>query len=523
MRLALPLRVGLALAVGSTGQWAAAQCQPEFQHFPVDYVVPGDGVVRDLALWDPDGPGPQGELLVAVGLFDAIGDSQGASLGLFDPASDTWLPPLPPLTAKAISRVAAGPQGQLAVSATPLNTTPLPETIFTWNGTGWDALPKVSSGSLFGSPSTLEYGLDGDLYCMGYLEQGSLLTHTARWDGAQWHDLGGGLPAIAGRMHIAPDGTPHASGSASEVDFGALAAPLARWDGSQWVEVAVGTQVEASTINDFAFLSNNEIAAGGFFTDTATGQVSIFGVWNGSDWEIPTGSPGFDPSVSPTQIAVLPSGEVLFCSAMVGADGAQQERMVKWDGLSLTPFATAATGDAGDLSELEVGADGAVWAGGRWTMGAAAQQPSGLSRTHLPCPASVQAQGASGSGSAGPLDLQALLLPWLGGAFVALTTGLDPDALAYTLIGQLGPGSPLSEFTPIADPGSSLYVQPNFALSQFLVNQQGSAGFSASLPSDPTLVGLGIGLQVASIELDASGVPAQVATSNALALTFGSY
>lgn len=523
MRLAFLIRAGLALAACSAGNPAAAQCQPVFEHFPLDYIVAGSGVVRDIALWDPDGPGPQTELVVAVGQFDSLGGGTSANLAVYDPANGSWNNPLPSLPGKSLSRVAAGAQGQLAVSAVPNTIGFTPETIYTWNGLEWIALPEIKSGSLYGGPSTLEYDATGGLYCLGFLELGSLLTLTARWDGVQWTELGNGLPALAGRLHVAPDGIVYASGSKSQIDYGVVAAPLAVWNGSEWFEVAAGTQVQASTINDFAFLSNGAIAAGGFFTDTTTQQQSVFAVWTGGDWLIPPGSPSFDPSISPVQVEVLATAEVLFGGAMVGADGAQQEYLAKWDGETLSTFASAANGGAGDLADLAVAADGVVWAGGRWTMGPGANIDSGLSRTALPCSASTETLGSAGQGSAGPLTLTGQLNPWLGGAFTAQLTGLAPGALPYTLIGaQLGT-TPLALLVPDADSGSNLYFTPNFALSEFLVNNQGTATFSTLLPNNPALAGLSIGMQIASIELDSFGIPTLIATSNALLLNFGSY
>lgn len=148
---------------------------------------------------------------------------------------------------------------------------------------------------------------------------------------------------------------------------------------------------------------------------------------------------------------------------------------------------------------------------------------SGLSRTVSPCAATANPLGIAGQGSAGAVQLTAQNLPWLGGTFRASVDGLAPLAVPFTLIGaQLG-AQPLSNLTPLADAASFLYLQPNLALTEVLANQQGAAQFETSLPSDSSLTGLLIGLQVASIELDALGQPLSIATSNALALTFGSY
>ena len=67
----LPWLIGCALALAPL----AAQSPCTWAYAPGDALAGTDGVVGSLTPWDPDGPGPLGELLVVAGEFRVAGSA----------------------------------------------------------------------------------------------------------------------------------------------------------------------------------------------------------------------------------------------------------------------------------------------------------------------------------------------------------------------------------------------------------------------------------------------------------------
>lgn len=470
----------------------------------------------------PDGAGPAPEYVVVTGSFDSVDSSTDRNLAFYDVEADAWAQPVPALPGAFGVALAAGEQGQLAAAIFPEDPQAGITDIFEWDGVAWQKLPPVAPTAV-GRPSSPEYDSLGVLYSLGYPDLGFLNLRAAAWDGVAWQTLTGLSTITALDLAIGPDDSVYVSATENLASsFGPINA-VSRWNGTFWEPAFTGTQVTASRVEGFAFLSDGRVAASGAFDDGVSPDPSKWGVWDGTDWSIPAGSPIDQGGLFLGQAIELPTGEVLFAATMPSDSGEGAQLMGKWDGAQLVEFASVQQGEAGGLTAVVADGRGAVWAAGKWDVDPQQSLFSGLSRTALPCAAQVAAVGNPGQGSAGAIELGAENAPWLGGTFRAEVSGMDVQAVPFTLIGSQLVSQPLSSLTPIADASSFLYLQPNLALTEVLGNQQGSATYAVGLPADGALAGLLIGLQVAAIELDALGQPNSAATSNALVLTLGSY
>ncbi|MCK5944877.1 MAG: hypothetical protein KAI24_23010, partial [Planctomycetes bacterium] len=86
---ALSASTTLVTLVMLTGlQPVAAQCTGAWQ--PGDGTGGINGSASVMAAWDPDGPGPLGELLVVGGLFSIADSIQASNIAAFDPTTRTW-------------------------------------------------------------------------------------------------------------------------------------------------------------------------------------------------------------------------------------------------------------------------------------------------------------------------------------------------------------------------------------------------------------------------------------------------
>jgi len=157
-----------------------------------------------------------------------------------------------------------------------------------WNGLSWSgAAGALSSTGYRAVAGVTNLYVGGSFTVAGNVWVGGI----ASWDGSQWSPLG-----TAGRLNgilnsatllssitaLANDGTNlYAAGNFNYAGT-TNAGFIARFDGRHWQPVGAGlnNQVVAMAI------TNNKVYAGGYFTGTADGSVSLhyIGCWDGTNW-----------------------------------------------------------------------------------------------------------------------------------------------------------------------------------------------------------------------------------------------
>jgi len=279
---------GLTIAAGISllalvGRPAVAQCG--------NYWLPGEGcigtsgVVSELLVWDPDGPGPLLERVVVAGDFRLAGSTTCSGIALLDPATEAWTS-LPPLF-RSVGALAELPGGELLVAGE------LPfanaHAVASWDGNAWstlgqfdgrvDALLTMSSGVVVAGGSFT-------------LADGSVCNGVARFDGASWSPLGAGVGATTAveRRVLAlaelPGGDLVVGGSFG-IAGGVLTQNIARWDGVAWNALASGS---ARRVDALAVSTSGILFAGG----PAFGSSPFSGVlaWDGVSWSPSYTAPG---------------------------------------------------------------------------------------------------------------------------------------------------------------------------------------------------------------------------------------
>lgn len=173
------------------------------------------GSVYSLVTWDPDGPGPKPEVLLAGGSFFAAGGRAAPGIAMFDGA--TWHP------------LGTGIQG----------TTFVVDDLVVYRGEVIACGEFPSAGNVPGT------------------------ANIAAWDGVQWKSLGGGLSAPA-RALVVRDDKLFVAGSFLQA--GAIASKcVASWNGSEWARYDTGM---AQGLNALADLDGTLVAAGWAFADS---------------------------------------------------------------------------------------------------------------------------------------------------------------------------------------------------------------------------------------------------------------
>jgi WD40 repeat protein len=222
----------------------------------------------------------------------------------------------------------------------------------------------------------LAFGPDGSLYAGGHFDTagGVAANYIARWDAAtsSWHPLGsgmgGGYYTIVSALAIGPDGSLYAGGNFGTAG-GVAANNIARWDGSQWHPLGGGmTGGYNPWVSALAFGPDGSLYAGGRF-DTAGGVVAHYiARWDGTHWH-PLGSgmsDGIDTIVY--DLAFGPDGSLYAGGNFGTAGGVAANNIARWDGSQWHPLGGGMTGGYNPwVSALAFGPDGSLYAGGRFT------------------------------------------------------------------------------------------------------------------------------------------------------------
>lgn len=390
----------------------------------------------------------------------------------------------------------------------------------------------------------------------------------ARWDGTAWLAFGGA--GVIRSLTMLANGDLLAGGTFASIG-GVAAANIARWNGSQWSAFGTGVAKSGGTaaVHCARQLANGELVIGGDFTSAGGTATKNVARWNGSSWS----GYGMGMQSTVTGVDQRPSGEILAWRATPALPSCQTCNADVWNGVLWSAVDTggsgfgattvAATllpnggvavasgyGTGGQVAYRAVAPDGSV---GGWTTypllttavhgcvmarngdllvfgaidaigqsGASADTAcSGLVVLRPTCPATAVAVGAGCAGSAGPLSLAATSLPWLGGTFRATATGFAPGALAIEVLGLQSIHLPLSAVLPTAAPGCMLFA--SLDVTKLLLPSGGSVAVALAVPTTPSLVGTMVYDQVAQLEFVAGGALGTISTTNAIAVTLGSY
>ncbi|HEX6884913.1 MAG TPA: HYR domain-containing protein [Planctomycetota bacterium] len=295
-------------------------------------ILASEVYVSALAVHD-DGSGPA---LYAGGNFTTAGGGAASRIARWDGAS--WAP-LGTGMDQAVEALASfddgsGPALFAGGSFTSAGGVAASR-IARWNGASWTALGTGVSGSAPLGVASLLVHDDGSgpaLYVGGHFEQagGVLVNHIARWNGAGWSGLAGGMtgaavPEVTAMVAHASGGPPqlHATGLFSRAG-GNVAVGIARWNGASWA--ALGTFPffgRALAVHDDG--AGPRIHAG---AEYSLGGVTHAGTarWTGANWQLLGG----DMLTPALDLAVFDDGHGPALFAAGGAVDSADSYLAKW-------------------------------------------------------------------------------------------------------------------------------------------------------------------------------------------------
>jgi FlgD Ig-like domain/Rax2 C-terminal beta propeller domain len=123
---------------------------------------------------------------------------------------------------------------------------------------------------------------NGDLYCVGeFTAAGSVHAQgIARWDGMEWHDVGGSLGARARALAVLVSGNDVYVGGFFDSAGGTPISYIARWDGTQWNALGSGVDNLVTTIVEH----DGKLYVGGAFTHAGGKPANRIAMWDGKNW-----------------------------------------------------------------------------------------------------------------------------------------------------------------------------------------------------------------------------------------------
>jgi len=345
-----------------TGQ-AAAQC--ELTGTPITHTPDGDGPVVVSAAWDPDGAGPQPELVVLGGSFQVLG-AAARGLVTYDPVAREYGTlgtgiAMSSSGTPTIAAILVLSNHDLVVAGTFSSIDGVAaNNVARWNGTAWQ---PMGSG-LPHAPLALAALPNGDVVAGGGY---TFVDPVQRWNGTAWLPLGTGLVGTVRTLLTLPNGDLLAGGH----DLIGTT-HLVRWNGSSWSTFAGGTNEDVWALLP---LPNGDLVAAGLFT--AAGGVAASGIarWNGTTWSA-FGSGMTDPPWVFT-VARLPNGDLVAGGEFSTAGGVTVDKVARWNGTSWTNMGAGFTSvwpDPSTVSTMHALANGDVLAGGSFVA------PDGSSR-----------------------------------------------------------------------------------------------------------------------------------------------
>ena len=381
-----------------------------------------------------------------------------------------------------------------------------------WNGSVWAPLGTGTNGPI----QALRVLADGSLLAAGSFTNagGVAANRIARWNGASWSPLGSGLSGACNALAVAANGDVYAGGAFLQAG-GLTCNRIARWNGTAWS--ACGTGVDG-TVYALAVRPDGALAAGGAFLNAGGASAPYAALWSGGVWST-LWTFRRHPLSTVTNLVALPDGELVAGGGRWVAAAswplpaidtcAMRHDGQQWRSLAVAGSAVTATSLAPDGDLLFAG-DFALTAG----------LPHGnLARLSPSCPATAVSYGAGCSGSGGPNVLTATALPWLGGTFRGLATGMPNSGFAVVGTGFQSLSIPIAALAPQGLPGcTSLLLSTAI---QLVFPVAGRVETALAIPVDSSLLGLQIRQQVAPFETSLAGDVTAITATNGLLLTIG--
>lgn len=282
-----------------------------------------------------------GDVLLAGGQFTLAGGERADHCAKWTAGGWSPISTSQGLFGEAVALYAFDDGGGAALHAAPVVS---PSEVLRWTGSAWDPLPGEFTGDTLTGGIRAFAGFDSgsgpELYAGGAFTQvdGASIEGLARFDGAAWHEVGGGLtggvfPAQvwAACVHDFGAGPRLVVGGIFAGAGGIGAANVAVWDGASWSALGSGIGGDVYALASFDDGSGAKVYAGGDFATAGGAPAMNVARWNGSAWEA-LGS-GVDDLVWELAVGDIGPGPLLYAGGdFTLAGGVSAPHIATFDG-----------------------------------------------------------------------------------------------------------------------------------------------------------------------------------------------
>jgi len=167
------------------------------------------------------------------------------------------------------------------------------------------------------------------------------VSNIARWDGANWWNMGVGFDASVGVLAASANAV-YAGGSFTNVNdppFIWTVNHIAMWDGANWSGLGSGaTGTSTAEIRALAFGGDGKLYCCGRFTNISGISASSIARWDGTKWEaLGSGFSADSAVVRGTELAIR-GDDVFIVGTFSGAGLTESSGIARWnDTMDFTP------------------------------------------------------------------------------------------------------------------------------------------------------------------------------------------
>ncbi len=200
-----------------------------------------------------------------------------------------------------------------------------------WDGAHWQPMGGgMGSGEFTSVYALAEY--DGDLIAGGYFQfaGGVECNSIARWDGAAWAPLGSGMPFGTVQALALHDGLLVAGGRFASAG-GVAARNVASWNGSTWSALGSGVNNAQQDARVYSLCPyNGDLIVGGAFTTAGGGDANAIARWDGQNWSALGSGVQESSGLASVRGMAVHRGELIVVGYFQSAGGMHTNNWARW-------------------------------------------------------------------------------------------------------------------------------------------------------------------------------------------------
>jgi hypothetical protein len=207
-----------------------------------------------------------------------------------------------------------------------------------WNGATWSALGGGVNNGVYAITN-----YNNQLIACGIFDTagGISVNKIAKWNGTIWSPLGSGVTGgnVSHINALTVYNNELIAGGWFTTAGGVTVNNIARWNGTTWLPLGGGIGGGSDKYVNTLFVFNNELIVGGYFTTAGGISANYIAKWNGTTWS--TLGSGLSGTAYPYGECIdlkIFNNELIACGGFTTAGGISANRIARWNGTTWSPL-----------------------------------------------------------------------------------------------------------------------------------------------------------------------------------------